>query len=277
MPENFFIEINSSKIFVQHAGDRKKPAIIFVHGASLSSGFWEKQFSDKNLIESFSLYAFDLPGHGQSYRSESAEDYSLKGLGKVVDKIIDSLKIKEYILVTLSIGSNMVAETLETLKGCKGIFMAGACLIGEKFPVSSLVQPFPYMHLLSASQATVDELENYAQYDMFHPSKEDVQKFVAAYQNTDPVFRNTIGKILAEGDYSDEIAIVKESGIPLALIYGKEEAVVKPLYLEDAGFKLWGNKIHLIEKAGHMVNIDSEATFNEYLYSFAKEVFKPEG
>lgn len=271
MVETSFIEINACKIFLQQAGDPNKPAIVFIHGASISSEFWYKQFADPLLTDNFSLYAFDLPGHGQSDKANDIDNYSLKGLGKMVKKIIDALAVEEYILVTLSIASNIIGETVENLKGCKGVFMAGACILGKKFGVASLIQPFPYMHLLSAENASKEEVEDYATYDMFHPSKEDVAIFTANYEQTDPAFRNQIGRVLMESDFSDEVENIKNSKLPLALVYGKEEAIVKPDYLQDAGFLLWGNKIHLIKNAGHYANIDNPKEFNKLLLSFAND------
>ncbi len=273
MNNKFFIHVDECNILVQQSRNKKNPAIIFIHGASISSAFWYKQFADKHLAEQFSLYAFDLPGHGQSGKAKDSKDYSLKGMGNMLYKIIESLTVEEYIIVSLSIAGNMVAEAIENLKGCKGIFMAGACLLGQKFPVSSLIQPFPYMHLLSADDASEKELEDYAQYDMFHPSEEEVQLFIENYRKTDPAFRTMIGKVLAESDYTDEVENMKTARLPLSLVYGKEEAIVQPGYLKSAGFDLWGNKIHLIENAGHLVNLDNAEDFNSLLFSFAKDVF----
>lgn len=269
-----FLKTDSANIYLQQSGDSKSPAIIFIHNASGSSKIWYHQFDDEQLLRNFSLYAFDLPGHGQSGKLKNTEGYSLKRLGKIVVDIIEQLQVKEYILVTLSIAGNIIGECIGDLKGCKGIFMAGPSLLGKNFPVTALLKPYPYTHLLTAVNATKDELNDYARYVMYHPSEKDMQVFTEDYAKTDPDFRLAMGKVLEESDYSDEVENLKESQLPLALVYGKEEAIVQPLYLQNAGFTLWGNKIHLIEKAGHLVNIDSKATFNEYLYSFAKNAFK---
>jgi len=170
--------------------------------------------------------------------------------------------------------TNIVAECVGGFKNCKGIFMAGPSLLGKNFPVTSLLKPYPYTHLLTSAKATKDELNGYARYVMYHPTEKDIQIFSEDYEKTDPNFRLAIGKVLTESDYTDEVESLKESRLPLALMYGKEEAIVQPLYLQNAGFTLWQNKIHLIEKAGHLVNVDSKATFNEYLYLFAKDAFE---
>lgn len=275
MPENSFIKINSSKIFVQHAGNQKNPAIIFIHGASISSIFWKNQFTDNNLTENFSLYAFDLPGHGKSEKANHHEkNYTLKGLGKIVAEIISALSLKEYIIVTLSLSGNLIGESVAGLKGCKGILMAGTSLLGERFPASSLIIDHPYLHLLTAENGSEEELKGYANYVMYLPSKKRISMFVSEYKKTDPGFRARLRKVLLESDYSDEVENLKKSKIPLSLVYGKEEASVKPLYLKEAGLHLWGNKIHLIENAGHLVNIDNAETFNKLLFSFANETFK---
>jgi len=274
MVNNFFVEIESCRIFVQQIGNKSKPAIIFIHGASISSDFWYPQLDDKNLTENFCLYAFDLPGYGKSQKATEPENnYSLKGLGKITVEIINTLSLKEYIIVSLSLSGNVIGECVEDLKGCKGIFLTGSSLLGKDFPVSSLIIVHPYLHLLTAESAKDIEVENYATHIMLKPDEKRTNLFVYNWQNADPAFRKRIGKVLAENDYSDEVANLKESKIPLALVYGKEEASVKPLYLQDAGFKLWGNKIHLIENAGHLPNIDNPEEFNRLLFSFANECF----
>ena len=271
MSEDFFIDIEGLEIFVQRAGNPGNIALVFIHGASLSSGIWSKQFADSRLADNFLLYAFDLPGHGQSGKAKSDIDYSLKKLGETVNEVIKYLALKEYVLVTLSIATNIVGEIVENLKGCKGIFMIGASLVGEKFGVDSLILTFPYMHLLSAEEASKEELKAYATY-LFNPSEEDLEEFVANYEQTDPAFRNQIGRALLESEYSDEVENLKNSKLPLALVYGKEEAIVKPGYLQNAGLRLWRDKIHLLERAGHLANVDNPEDLNKLLASFAKEV-----
>jgi pimeloyl-ACP methyl ester carboxylesterase len=275
MPDNFFIEIESCRIFVQRIGNKTKPALIFIHGASISSEFWNEQFADKNLAENFCLYAFDLPGHGKSQKVIHPEkDYTLKGLGKKTVEIINALSLNEYIIVTLSLSGNVIGECVEDLKGCKGIFLTGSSLLGKDFPVPSLIIEHPYLHLLTSESAQDIEVENYATHVMFQPDENRTRMFVENWKNTDPAFRKRLGKVLAENDYSDEVENLKNSKIPLALVYGKEEASVKPLYLKDAGFDLWENKIHLIENAGHLPNIDNAEEFNRLLFSFATKCFR---
>lgn len=275
MGRESFMETDSCKIFVQQTGDVKKSEIIFIHGASLSSAFWYLQLEDKNLSHNFCLYAIDLPGHGKSQKSNDPKnDYTLKGLSNIIAEIINGLSLKKYIIVTASIAGNVIAECVESLKECKGLFITGSSLSGEKFPVSSLILEHPYLHLLTAERATQKELEGYAKYVMFHPTKKQVSMFAGNYQNADPRFRSGLGKVLAESDYSDEVENIRRSKIRLALVYGKEEGIVKPLYLKNAGLDLWKNKIHLIENAGHLVNIENAEVFNKLLYSFAKETLK---
>lgn len=275
MINDFFIEINSCQIFVQQSGNKDKPAIVFIHGASISSDFWHKQFADKNLQGNFSLYAFDLPGHGHSEKAKHPEkNYSLKGLGEISAEIISALSLKEYIVVALSISGNLIGESVAGLKGCKGFFLTGSSLLGKRFPVSCLIIVHPYLHLLTAESAKDIDVEKYAAYVMCQPGEKSVRLFVSNWQNTDPAFRKRLGKVLAENDYSDEVENLKKAKIPLALVYGKEEASVQPMYLKDAGFGLWENKIHLIENAGHLCNIDNAEEFNRLLFSFAKQALE---
>lgn len=74
--------------------------------------------------------------------------------------------------------------------------------------------------------------------------------------------------------YSDEIQLLTDSGIPQYVIMGADEQVVFPDYLDNAGLPLWGQKVHKIPGASHLVNVDQPDEFNQLLAAFADHLFK---
>ena len=195
-------------------------------------------------------------------------------MGIILADVINGLSLKEYIIVTLSYSGNLIGESVNKLKDCKGVLMAGPSIIGSELGLGSLIKEYPYMHLLTAPKATSEELKGFATYQMHHPSENNSRMAARNYEETDPAFRETLGEVLSRSDHSDEIQNLKKSDLPLAIVYGEQETIVKPNYLAEAGLRLWGNKIHLIEAGGHFVNIDQPEKFNELITSFAKDIFK---
>jgi pimeloyl-ACP methyl ester carboxylesterase len=74
--------------------------------------------------------------------------------------------------------------------------------------------------------------------------------------------------------FSDEIGLLQQLDLPLLIIFGKDEKVVDPDYLDDAPLKLWQNMIYKIAGASHLVNIDRPEEFNTLVASYAVDMFK---
>jgi len=86
-----------------------KNLIIYIHGNSSSSGVFENQHD--RLSRNYRQISIDLPGCGQSFRSESPEtDYSLSGLKKTVLETITALEADKILLVGHSLGGHIALE-----------------------------------------------------------------------------------------------------------------------------------------------------------------------
>jgi len=133
--------------------------ILFVHGNSCSSDFWDPQLNDRDLQKDFSMIAIDLPGHGSSSRSP---DYSLKFLSDTLVLIIQKLSLDSYILSGLSYGTALIAETAPKLKNCKGFFLASPNITSDAFPPASYIIPFPELLTMVSAAVETDILKRFA-------------------------------------------------------------------------------------------------------------------
>jgi pimeloyl-ACP methyl ester carboxylesterase len=94
--------------------------IVFIHGNSQSAAIWDGLLDDPSL-SGYRLVRLDLPGHGQSFRSTDPEkDYTLKGMAVHLLDFLQSFD--DYIIIISSLAGNVVAEIINQLKGCKGLF-----------------------------------------------------------------------------------------------------------------------------------------------------------
>lgn len=266
------IKLDKLMIEVQESGRPDGHAIVFVHGANLSSEMWSDQISDAALLQ-FRLITFDLPGHGKSDHSqEPKKHYSLKGFSNFLVALIEKLELKEFVLIGLSLGTNVIAEGITRIKNCSGIVLAAPDLLSNEYPVEKLLIPSPYSHVIATPFPSESDLSGFINLALENLPIEYKDSSIRNYKATDPNYRLTIGETIANKDWSDEIGNVAASNIPVCIIQGKKDALVKSGYLENADWKLWQNKIHYFENAGHVINWHEPKKFNELITRYAKEM-----
>jgi pimeloyl-ACP methyl ester carboxylesterase len=103
---------------------------------------------------------------------------------------------------------------------------------------------------------------------------EDVEIFLEDFKSVKAPFRSAVAKSIFDGNFNDEVALLKEKNIPTLVVFGKGEVVVNSDYLDDAGLPLWNNKVYKIEGASHLVNIDQPVEFNKLMKEFAAAIFR---
>ena len=94
-----FIEAGGYRLRYSKMGEADK-TIILIHGFGGDADRW--LFTQEPLAAHASVYAFDLPGHGQS--SKALQDGSVAALAQVVIEFMDALGIERAELVGHSLG-----------------------------------------------------------------------------------------------------------------------------------------------------------------------------
>ncbi len=246
--------------------------IVFLHGNSLSSETFNYQLEDKHL-QQFKLMAIDFPGHGKSKWSENKEkDYSLFGLRDIIVELIRELKIKDFIFAGHSFGGHVAIECIPLLDNCKGILISGTTPITLPMDTSQLFLPNPDMGLLFKQELSEEELEKYGKMVLNDDEKDFIIKLI---KQADPQFRSCMPQSLANGKLSDEIAILKSSGIPIAILHGEDDPIINKNYLDKLDLpNIWKEKILLFRNSGHSIQLDNSEKFNQSLIEFACHTLK---
>jgi len=276
METNMTIPVNGVPIFTRRAGQSQK-AIIFIHGGLQSSAVWDQQLKDELLLEQFSLVALDLPGHGRSGRSaEPEKDYSLQGMARQLAACINDMPWKQYLLVGLSSGTNLISEALPLLSvPPSGLFFAGASITGRQAPLHALLLSSPYKQVLAPSPPSDAALTAYSRSLVYHASDQFIAGFKQCYHDTDPGFRTVFGQYLEDGrpEEHDHIDGIAQSQLPVCFVMGQQETVIRTNYLDEISFRRkWKDTVFKVPAAGHLVNYDQPQIFNHLLLQFADEV-----
>jgi len=265
------IEFNGISISTKSTGTGKD-AIVFIHGSCMDSTTWSPQLEDEELSNKYKLIAFDLPGHGESgwYKNDT-RDYRPKKVASLLSFLLSEYNIERFIVVGLSYGTNLIGEVYTPLAGCAGIVLESACIVNESFPAAEILTPGPNGHVIVAPNPTDKELHDYI--FLHEKIKEVGERYIKTYRSTDPAFREELGKTIAEGDAGDELENIKKWNLPVCVVFGKDETLIKTDYLNTYE-PLWNKKVYYVADAGHVINEEQPAAFNKLLLSFACDVFK---
>ena len=104
-----FIELQNHKVFSSDVGqsfDNNKHTIVLLHGSGQSHVVWS--LIDQYLVdEGYNIFAFDLPGHGNS---EGASLKSIEDMAEWLEKVILKIGIESLSILGHSQGCLIALE-----------------------------------------------------------------------------------------------------------------------------------------------------------------------
>ena len=242
--------------------------ILLIHGNSSSSRIWQKQLQGP-LGAKYRLIAIDLPGHGASLPASNPEqDYSGSGYAACVAAVARELGLKGAVVVGWSLGGHAVLNAATSLPMAAGLMIFGTP------PISKAPDGFSGFKGLSATAFTPApgdaEIEEWLK-SVFAPGYAPIPSFIAAdFRNTDGNARGYLGASVQGGRFADEVEIVRNLKIPLAIVQGGEEQIVDLGYLQRLPAPtLWRGQVQVIEGAGHATQWEKAEAFDKIVDEFA--------
>ncbi|KAH6915704.1 Alpha/Beta hydrolase protein [Coprinopsis sp. MPI-PUGE-AT-0042] len=106
---------DGTTIYSEAFGDSSKPAIVFIHGFSLSTRVWEALFKESSLKDHFYLVAYDTRGHGRSGKPTTAEGYGSSLYADDFKAVLQGFNIEKPIVLGWSMGGAVIADILTHL------------------------------------------------------------------------------------------------------------------------------------------------------------------
>ena len=91
-----------------------EPAIVFIHGWSCDSGYWDTQLN--HFASRHTVVTLDLAGHGRSEKS-TRKDWSMGNFGADVAGVIRDAGLGRVVLVGSSMGGTVALEAARQLPG----------------------------------------------------------------------------------------------------------------------------------------------------------------
>lgn len=242
--------------------------IIFIHGNSLSASTFTNQFNDP-LLNKYRLVAFDIPGQGNTGKSNNPEqDYSPITFIKILIELCSQLNIGNGVLVGHSLGGHIALDSLPYLTEIKGIVTFGTTPLTVPPRLDLAFLPNPILGLIFKPELSEDEIEQVAAGFVANGSASP-KEIIESLKRTDPLVRLYVGKALSSGATMDEVSILTNRRIPYALLHGKMDQLVNSNYFELLPKEIiWGNRVHYIKGVGHSPQLEKPKEFNKILVDF---------
>jgi surfactin synthase thioesterase subunit len=191
-----FISVNGLRLSYLEKNSTAAKTIFFLHGNSGSSATWKKQINDP-LFSEYRRVAIDLPGHGDSLKSDHPEeDYSPIGTAKILAETISLLSNNTpYLLIGISYGTNLIAEVINFNLNPAGIVLMGLCCLGENFGMDKVFKQMDAPNIFSYNEMDRKTVEHFIA--SFVEVNEDEKSLVDDYFKTDEQFKPELMKAAA--------------------------------------------------------------------------------
>ena len=263
-------EINGRRVAYYGSEGKGRP-VLFIHGNSMSGLCFEGQL-ESPLGRQYRLVALDLPGHGSSAPAPDPRSAcTLPAYATLVSGFAGKLGIADALLVGWSLGGHVLLEAISSLPESPGLMIFGAPPVGNPMAADAFI-PHPLMPLLFKNDLTGEEAAAISA-AFLKPGGRTPDFMQNDMRRTDGRVRESLGLSIAEGNYSDEVAIVANLDKPLAVVHGESDSLVSLSYLGALSIPaLWRSEIQIVPDAGHSPHWEQPEKFNSLLTEFISEI-----
>jgi pimeloyl-ACP methyl ester carboxylesterase len=265
------IDTSHGTIAVEERGEGEIP-VLLIHGNSSCRGVFRRQL-DSTLPQRHRFIAFDLPGHGESSDAPDPQrSYTLAGFADASVELLGNLDIPEAIVFGWSLGGHIAIEMLSRFSGLRGLLLSGSPPIAKVNGINNMMQGFntsPNGSLAGKEVLSESEVQSFIG-GLFGDSAEPF--LFEAAGRADGRFRKRLFEAAREGAGTDQRQAVENATIPVGVINGASDPLIKLDYFDTVAFRhLWGGFPHRLTGLGHVPFWQGPAAFNPLLDRFLNE------
>lgn len=241
--------------------------LVFIHGAGGNIATWSKQVDA--FKGSFNLLFFDLRDHGQSKRIDpNPAVYTFSIISQDLKHLLDHLNIRSAHFITLSFGSVLIQDFasrypsyVDRIVVAGGVF-SGSFLIKSFVALARFFNQFlnyqsmytVFSYLLMPYPRNQKARKVYQKHAT-QLSQEEYMKWVALYHEFFSLLQQFLKKTIRR---------------PILIVMGGDDYI----FLDGARKFAANNKhvkLEVLDKVGHICNIESPIQFNQLALNFLRE------
>jgi pimeloyl-ACP methyl ester carboxylesterase len=252
--------------------DGEGPPILMLHGTGSCRAVFGRQL-ESSLGARHRLIAVDLPGHGDSDDCADPQFYALRSMARTMTELVARLRLDRFVLLGWSLGGHIAIEMIEH-EGLAGLMACGTPPVARG-PLAMLRAFRPSWDMPLASKEDYTD-RDIARFFSLCYGRGATPELLEAIRRADGRVRSATMRAMMRGDFSDQKLAVERTPVPVALVNGREDPLIRLSYLDSfAGPSLWHGLPMVLEDAGHACFWDQPDAFNELLLAFASDAALP--
>jgi pimeloyl-ACP methyl ester carboxylesterase len=257
--------------YTLYKNEQSSQWVTFVHGAGGSSSIWFKQI--REFQKHFNVVLLDLRGHGNSntqIKKAFKQHYTFKSIANDVMEVLDHLKIKSSHFVGISLGTIVIRQLAEMYPNRVKSMIMGGAILKMNFRSQILMRLgnifkyiLPYLVLYKFFAFVIMPNKNHKQSRLLfiNEAKKLYQKeFVRWFRLTAEI--NPVLKWFRQ----------QELNIPTFYVMGEEDYMFLPSVRKVVESHFKSSTLFVIEKCGHVVNVEQYDIFNKQVISFIQRI-----
>jgi len=272
MESESFVNVNGTRIHYITRGNG--PPMVMIHG--LGNGVGEWNWNLEELSRDFTVYAFDLPGHGES--ENFGYDFNLASTPSLVIGFLRELNIDKPIIIGASLGGLIALYfTIHFPEEVKKIVIISPPGLGREISWFLRFLTIPFFGDLLTMSSWEDK--GAVNYFCGEHSSASVKEFFKTkkMEKGRRVTRRAIVRILRKGIHffkGQNDAILQTASLPnlkneILIIWGDLDRVFPVSHAKNAANLLPNSRVCILKGVGHLPHIERPQEFNRVVREFA--------
>jgi 3-oxoadipate enol-lactonase len=267
--ENLKMTINDLNVNYDDNGPVFAPAVIFIHGTPFNKSVWDLQA--EALKSNYRVITYDLRGHGKTTGGEK-KPLSIDVFTDDLIRLMDALDLDKVMVCGSSLGGYIALNAIERHPERFNALVLTATQCSE----DSAETKSERTRVLGILQEK--GIEKYSEEmiaDLFAPTsfttrKEEVRAVSRMIAET-PVASivNTMNALSVRRESCSNLWGIT---IPVLIMVGKEDVITPPDVAQFMRDNISGSVMHVIEYAGHLVNLENTHEYNQIFKKFIEKV-----
>lgn len=245
--------------------------VLLIHGYPLNHAMWAAQISA--LAEHARIIAPDLRGHGDSQPAAAPmgdpKTYSMDLHAGDCASLLDALGITEPVVVAgLSMGGYIAFSFLRRYPQRVAGLILAATRPGSDTPEAKTNRQ---QAIEAARQSGIEAVVEAMLPKMLAPITYEnrpqiVEKVAAIIRKTS--LEAVVGDQRGMMERPDSTPLLPEIHVPALLIHGADDQIIKPDEMENMQAAIPTSWLHILQDAGHLVNLEQPEKFNGAVRNF---------
>lgn len=275
LPESRMVETKHGAIHALEVGPEDGPSVLLVHGSVGWSGLW-RDTMDFLADAGYRAIALDLPPMGLSERVPGL-DYSRQAQGLRILAFVEALEIKPVIVAhSFGAGAAVEAMMLEPDDFLGGVIVAGALGLGadgEGQSLPAVLKPPVIREAAMASTVTNPYVSKFLVRHYVYQKASitddviDLLEYPFQRRGTTGALADWLPTLIVppRNAVSSDPARYANIGLPVALIWGREDTTTPPAQAEALQKALADAPLFWLDDTGHIPQIETPEVFHQHL------------